>query len=67
MTLLEQTKVLLQVRLDDGFKLAEIAESSDDTVEREWLYKFARGHIDDPSINRIQKLHDHLRALPARR
>ncbi len=66
MTLLEQTNALLQSKVAEGLSLAEIAASSKKRVEREWLYKFAKGGIDDPSINRIQKLHDHLRSLPPR-
>lgn len=64
MTLLEQTKSLLQTRIEGGYKLGHIAELSGGKVEREWLYKFARDQISDPSVNRIQALHDHLYLLP---
>lgn len=43
----------------------EIAEGAD--VGFEWLKKFEGGHINEPSVVRIQKLHDYLeRTLTAR-
>jgi hypothetical protein len=59
MTLLESTIKLLQQASDKGISLREIAPA-DGPVEYEWLKKFYAGKIDDPSVNRIQALHDRL-------
>ena len=32
-------------------------------IEREWFYKFYRGDIEDPTVSRIQKLHDTLKKI----
>ena len=60
MELLERTKKLLSDRLKAGAKLKEIAASSKGEVEYDWLKRFANGAIEDPSVNRVQRLHDSL-------
>lgn len=59
MQLLERTTDLLRKALDAGASLRELAPEGGD-VEYEWLKKFNAGKIDDPSVNRIQALHDSL-------
>ena len=54
-TLLEKTLALLQ---DDSRTLPEIYR--DTGIPFYWLRKFARGEIQDPSVNRVQKLYEHL-------
>lgn len=43
----------------------EISEGAD--VGFEWLKKFEGGHISEPSVVRIQKLHDYLEQSLTRR
>ena len=62
MTLLESTLALLQRATDQGISLREIAPAGG-PVEHEWLKKFYAGKIDDPSVNRIQALHDRLSTM----
>jgi hypothetical protein len=59
MTLLERTRNLLA---DEAAKrsLRKIAAESGGRVEYDWLKRFAKGEINDPSVNRIQELHDDL-------
>jgi hypothetical protein len=62
-SLLEQTEALLQRQLAAGFSLRQIARDCGDDVDYEWLKKFSAGKIDDPSVNRIQTLHDRLKTI----
>ena len=62
MNLFRTTSLLLQNALMRGLSLREIAPEGGD-VEYEWLKKFAAGKIADPSVNRIQALHDRLTGL----
>jgi hypothetical protein len=59
MSLLERTQELLKKRLETH-SLRRIAEESEGTVDEYWLTKFAAGKVPDPSVNRVQRLHDHL-------
>jgi len=62
MTLLERTKELLVKATSGGTgkSLRQIAADSDGEVAYDWLKRFANGEIEDPSVNRIQALHDNL-------
>jgi hypothetical protein len=63
MTLLESTVNLLNRHKATGKSLAAIHKELGDAVNRNWFYKFAAGDIDDPSINKIQALHDSLQKI----
>lgn len=63
MSLLQQTNDLLQSARAKDLSLRSIASNSNGLVEYDWLKRFASGDISDPSVNRIQVLHDHLRSL----
>ena len=41
-----------------GVTAAEIADGAN--VNREWVHKFAQGRIADPSVRRVQRVHDYL-------
>ena len=62
MSLIERTSTLLTNAIERGMSLRQIAPS-DSPVDYEWLKKFSAGKIKDPSVNRIQSLHDHLVAI----
>ncbi len=63
MNLDQDTRALLEQR--GRITLAHIARQTG--VGPEWLKKYAQGHIDDPGVNKVQKVHDYLfRALDAR-
>lgn len=62
MSLLEKTVSMLELRLKDR-SLKQIARDCDGDVDYEWLKKFSAGKIDDPSVNRIQALHDCLKGM----
>lgn len=67
MQLLERTRNLLN-RFDRKEKvLRDIADASGGKVPYEWLRKFARGDIPDPSVNKVQDLHDHLKTYKPKR
>jgi hypothetical protein len=66
MSLLQSTNDLLSRQRKAGKSLADIHRALAGKVEREWFYKFAAGDIDDPSVNRIQALHDGLKRLEAK-
>jgi hypothetical protein len=63
MTLLERTQELLTERRQ-VWSLTRIAQESRGAVDREWLIKFARGAVEDPGVNRVQRLHDFLKSIP---
>lgn len=56
--LLERTRELLEAA--DATSLAEIAREIGEPVRYDWLKRFAAGEIPDPSVNRVQALHDYL-------
>ena len=56
--LLERTRALLDASTD--IPLAEIAREAGPPVAYDWLKRFAAGDIPDPSVNRVQALHDYL-------
>lgn len=60
MSLLEKTKSLLKKALKSGVSLRQLAEECGEDVDYDWLKKFKAGKIKDPSVNRIQVLHDRL-------
>lgn len=62
MSLLETTRKLLdeEARVTS---LAEIARNAGAPVAYDWLKRFASGEIPDPSVNRVQALHDYLRSI----
>lgn len=66
MSLLENTQKLLREQQERGTTLREIVGASDGAVEREWLYRFARGEIPNPGVKNIQSLHDCLKKLKSR-
>lgn len=66
MSLLAQTESMLEEFLS-AMSLREIARQCGEDVDYEWLKKFSAGKIDDPSVNRIQALHDGLKTLKAAR
>ena len=59
MSLLERTNTLLEKAIAAGASLRELAPDGGE-VDYEWLKKFSCGKIADPSVNRIQALHDSL-------
>lgn len=59
MSLLERTQAMLRKRRQTH-SLRQIAEESGGTVDEYWLTKFAAGKVPDPSVNRVQALHDSL-------
>jgi hypothetical protein len=63
MSLLESTNSLLEKALSSGVKLRDIAIKSNGRVDYEWLKKYSQGNTKDPSVNRIQALHDSLQAM----
>lgn len=65
MSLLASTQKLLSERLEAGATLKEISSASDGEVEYDWLKKFAAGDVKDPSVNRVQRLHDYLVGMAA--
>lgn len=62
MSLLETTRKLLDQEVR-ATSLAEIARNAGPPVAYDWLKRFASGEIPDPSVNRVQALHDYLRSL----
>lgn len=67
MSLLQQTNTLLETARSREISLRSVATTSGGRVEYDWLKRFASGDISDPSVNRIQILHDHLRSLLSRK
>lgn len=61
--LLDATRDLLEAVTSRETSLRAIARGAGPPVEYDWLKRFAAGDIDDPSVNRIQHLHDHLLTL----
>lgn len=59
MTLLDVTRELLVEITEEGSSLRAVAPDGG-PVEYDWLKKFSAGKIPDPSVNRIQALHDRL-------
>jgi hypothetical protein len=55
-SLLEQTRALLDNRGD--ITLVQIAAGAE--VDYSWLTKFSQDRIPDPSVNRVQAVHDFL-------
>jgi hypothetical protein len=66
MSLLENTNALLEKQIKAGRSLVDILRLLNGKVERDWFYKFAAGKIHDPSVNRIQTLHDSLKRLDSK-
>lgn len=54
--LLAETRELLNQRTQS---LREISEASD--INYHWLRKFLQGQIDDPGVNKIERLHGYLK------
>lgn len=63
MTLLENTRDLLERHKATGKSLAAIHKELGEAVNRNWFYKFAAGDIDDPSVNKVQDLYDSLKKI----
>ncbi len=57
--LLSTTRRLLKHCRDD-LSLREIAEGAGPPVSLEWLKKFAGDYQCDPTVTRVQRLHDFL-------
>jgi hypothetical protein len=62
--LLTSTRDRLGAALARGLSLAAIARGAGSPVEYDWLKRFAGDSIPDPSVNRVQALHDYLCTLP---
>lgn len=58
MALLETTRSMLTKLTNSGMSLRQIAIEFEGEVEYDWLKRFANGEIKDPSVNRVQALHD---------
>lgn len=58
MSLLETTRSMLVDLTSSGMSLRQIAIEFEGEVEYDWLKRFANGEIKDPSVNRVQALHD---------
>ena len=56
-TLLKKTRSLLKKAKSEN-QLEEIAHKTD--LPYLWLNKIADGHINGPSVNRIQKVYEHI-------
>lgn len=56
----DRTRSLLDAAKARGVPLAEIAQAIGEPVRYDWLKRFAAGNIPDPSVNRVQALHDYL-------
>ena len=65
MALLDRTKELLTQAISKH-SLRSIAESAGKPVEYDWLKRFSAGDIPDPSVNRVQALHDFLVSLKSK-
>ena len=63
MNLLEETRRLVNAARDQGLTLPQIAEAAGKPVEYDWLVKWNYGGIPDPSVTRIQALHDGLKRV----
>jgi hypothetical protein len=57
-TRLRDRTLLLLRELPRHRTLKEVADECD--LKLSWLTAFARGEIDHPSVNRIEKLYEHL-------
>lgn len=57
--LLERTRKLLDEATSRD-TLAELARDAGPPIAYDWLKRFAAGNIPDPSVNRVQALHDFL-------
>lgn len=57
-TMLDRTKTLLQQHKGHWRSICSATG-----LDYEWLNKLARDKIEDPGVNKIQKLHDHLVSL----
>jgi hypothetical protein len=55
--LLQTTRHLLSKATKDT-SLRQIALEFEGKIEYDWLKRFATGEIKDPSVNRVQALHD---------
>jgi hypothetical protein len=62
MSLIDQTRALLEARRQAGFSLRRIA-LDDGEPNYEWLKKFSVGKIPNPGVTRVQALHDRLLEL----
>ena len=66
-SLQKETEELLRSRLDRGIRVSAIVALSGHRLAYEWVRKFSRGEIDDPSVNRVEflnRLLKHLEAMP---
>jgi hypothetical protein len=63
MPLFDLTNSLLKKALSSGLTLRDIAARSGGRVDYEWLKKYNQWTTKDPSVNRIQALHDTLMSM----
>jgi hypothetical protein len=63
MTLLENTRALLERHKAMGKSLAAIHKELGESVNRNWFYKFASREIEDPSVNKVQALYESLKKI----
>lgn len=61
--LLTKTRRLLE---DSDLPLREIAAGAGEPVTHDWLKKFSGDYASDPSVTRVQRLHDFLVARKSR-
>jgi hypothetical protein len=67
MDIILQTKTMLARSRARGATLRDIADAGKGSFGFEWLRKFAYGHIESPSVVRIQSLHSTLSRLKSAR
>ena len=65
--LLEFVLAELQARKGKWRELARELEPDDTESYYSWLTKVTQGRIEDPGVNKIQRLADHFRTHPERR
>lgn len=66
MNLLDETHSLLAAASAER-SLRSIAMGSNGEIEYDWLKRFFTGEIKDPSVNRVQALHDYLAKIAKRK
>jgi hypothetical protein len=63
MALLETTEKLLERAKAANLTPRDVVAASGGKVELEWLYKFWQGKAKNPTVRRVQSLHDTLKQI----
>jgi hypothetical protein len=63
MALLETTEKLLERAKAANLTPRDVVAASGGSVEIEWLYKFWQGKAKNPTVRRVQNLHDTLKKI----